>query len=101
MLQCCDMISLTRAMERSLESVSGEADLAQRLAEINSVGNPLKRNGLLAVHAIVARRPTLIANRLGVNFQPHDLEKIGEGVQAKVYRLPQGQVLKIVKEKLP
>lgn len=85
------MASMRRALENSLASVTEFGDEGSRLAEINSVENPVKRAALLATHAAVAHFGCLIPRQ----FYPK-YPRIGSGARASVHLYDADTVFKVV-----
>lgn len=89
------MISLQRAVQRSITSnTTPETDAARR-QEIVAVGNPAKRAGLLALHGLVHKHSRLMASLAGVDRRLYDISYLDRGSHSTVYSLGEEDVLKV------
>lgn len=87
------MISVRRAVEKSI--ISLETDDPSRVTEIETVRNPAKRAGLVAVHKLATHHPRLASKFLHIGPRIPDLSYLTEGYVSDVYKVGEDTVLKI------
>lgn len=90
------MASFRNAAANSLESRRSPEARFLRMAEINQVGNPVKRAGLVAVHGAAIVAPSVTAPLAGLRLR-RDMQYLAQGYHLKTYRTNDGDVLKVDK----
>lgn len=91
------MASIDRAAKRSLDALSSGGDDGERIEEIDSIRNPMKRVALRALHDYVRRNPEFVANRLQHPYIPRDMRYLGQGATSTVYTRMNYKVVKVDK----
>jgi hypothetical protein len=85
-----------RFVRYSLDSTISPIAAEARVDELNGIMNPLRRVGALALHHMVINHPSTAARMLGEEYEPLDLDPLGYGSEAAVFRLDDQSVLKIM-----
>lgn len=93
------MASIKRAITSSILSTDSPESRGERQRELESINNPIKRTGMLALHSAVVKKPGYFANLMGFDYVPGTMREIGRGADSSVYRIGE-RVLKVNRESI-
>lgn len=93
------MASIKRAITSSILSTDSPESRGERQRELESIKNPVKRTGMLALHGAVVKKPDYFAYLMGFDYVPGTMREIGRGADSSVYRVGE-QVLKVNRESI-
>jgi hypothetical protein len=94
------MNSPTRSIRSSLAATTTPEASKARQREIESIVNPVKRAGLLAVNRMIVRRPELFASLLREDYCPSDLELLARRPDSDTYKKGHDEVIKVVRSSM-